>query len=139
MKRIFTSYLVIFALVALALFLPLLTSQTQAAGPLGVESATICRGVVARTPVDPGTSFPVSVGKLYCFTKIVNVPGPTAVTHVWYYGQTERARVTLSVNSPSWRTYSSKIIQAHEIGPWHVDVLGPSGEVLTSLYFEVTR
>jgi hypothetical protein len=113
--------------------------NVQGAVSLGVESATICRDVMARTPVDGGTSFPVSLGKLYCFTKVVDVSGPTDVTHVWYYGDTERARVTLSVNSPSWRTYSSKIIQPHEIGEWHVDVLGPSGDRLVSVPFETTR
>lgn len=139
MKRFYSFRLVVFALIAMGLFSLTLSSQAQGAGSLGVENATICRGVVARAPVSEGTSFPVTVGELYCFTKIVNVPGPTEVTHVWYYGYTERARVTLSVNSPSWRTYSSKIIQAHEIGGWHVDVLGPTGEQLISLPFEVTR
>jgi hypothetical protein len=85
-----------------------------------------------------GTVFPASVGKLYYFTKIVHANPPTEVTHVWYYGDTEKARVTLRVNSTSWRTYSSKIIQFRETGVWYVDVLGPDGNRLTSTTFEVT-
>lgn len=139
MKRICSFRLVAFALITIGLLSLTVAGQAQEPLSLEVEGATICRGLVARVPVDEGTSFPVSVGKLYCFTKIVDVPGPTEVTHVWYYGNTERARVTLSVDSPSWRTYSAKIIQSHEIGEWHVDVLGPAGERLASVPFEVTQ
>jgi len=113
--------------------------NVQGAVSLGVESATICRDVMARTPVNGGTSFPVSLGKLYCFIKVVDVSGPTDVTHVWYYGDTKRASVTLSVRSMNWRTQSSKILQAHEVGTWHVNVLAPSGEILRTIYFNVVQ
>jgi hypothetical protein len=47
-----------------------ITSVAQAAG-LSVETSAICEDVVDREPVDEGTSFSVSVGRLYYFTKIV--------------------------------------------------------------------
>jgi hypothetical protein len=100
--------------------------------------ATICKDVVDREPVDSGNSFTADVGKLYCFTKIMGAESPTHVTHVWYFDGTERARVDLAVNAASWRTFSSKIIQAHELGAWRVDVLDADGNVLKSLDFEVT-
>jgi hypothetical protein len=59
------------------------------------------------------------------------------VTHVWYFGETERARVGLDVRSGSWRTFSSKIVQPYEIGDWHVDVLGEDGQLLMVIPFEV--
>ncbi len=110
----------------------------QEANPMAVEPAAICRDVVAREPVGAGTVFPVSVGKLCCFTRIVNAVPPTVVTHVWYYGDTEKARVSLRVNASIWRTYSSKVIQPHETGIWYVDVLEPNGNRLTSMTFEIT-
>ena len=139
MKRFFSFAVVIVALTTLSLLSCGMNVRAQESSSLGVESATICRDVVAREPVDAGTLFPASVAKLYCFTKIVNIQGPNQVTHVWYHGDTERARVSLAVNSPSWRTYSSKAIQPHETGVWYVDVLGPDGGRLASLTFEVTR
>jgi hypothetical protein len=78
------------------------------------------------------------VGKLYCFTKITGAQSPTHVTHVWSFDGTERARVELAVNAASWRTFSSKIIQAHELGAWRVEILDPEGSVLKTLEFEVT-
>jgi len=62
---------------------------------------------------------------------------PTEATHVWYFGDIERARVNLAIKAYSWRTYSSKIIQKHEMGNWHVDVLGPEGELLKTLQFKI--
>ena len=110
----------------------------QEAPALEVADAAICEDVVDRVPVGTGTSFTASVGKLYCFTKIVGAQAPTTVTHVWYFGETERAGVELKVGSASWRTKSSKLIQLHEIGPWHVDVVGPDDDVLRTLQFVIT-
>ncbi|MCG6979945.1 MAG: DUF2914 domain-containing protein [Deltaproteobacteria bacterium] len=112
--------------------------QEQMAPELTVSVAAICKDVVDREPVDSGNSFTVDVGKLYCFTQIMGAESPTHVTHVWYFDGTERARVELAVNAASWRTFSSKIIQAHELGAWRVDVLDADGKVLKSLDFEVT-
>jgi hypothetical protein len=139
MNRFYTSSLAVITLAIICLLCWTTNLHAQQTMSLGVESPAICRDVVGREPVDPGYSFPASVGKLYCYTKIVKVQGPDRITHVWYYGSIERARVSLRIDSPSWRTWSSKIIQAHEIGAWHVDVLGPGGEKLDLVPFEITR
>jgi hypothetical protein len=128
--------IVLATLVAMS-FLNAATTDAQQAASLEVAMGAICRDVINRQPVDVGTSFEASVGKLYCLTKIIGAAGPTEITHVWYFGNTERARVSLDVNSASWRTCSSKIIQAHEIGAWHVDVLGPADELLQTFDFTI--
>ncbi len=106
---------------------------------LEITRAAICRQVVEREPVDAGTSFEPSVERLYCFTHITGAQDATEIYHVWYFAEAERAVVKLKVNSASWRTYSSKIIQPHEIGDWRVDVLGPGGNILKSVHFEITQ
>lgn len=116
-----------------------LGSFAHAADDLSVDTAVICEKVEDREPVSPGTSFPVSIERLYCYTKILGAQTPTEVTHVWYYGDTERARINLSVRAASWRTYSSKAIQAHEVGAWRVEVLGPTGDILKTVRFEVVQ
>jgi hypothetical protein len=113
-------------------------SEVQQAAQLEVSVAAICKEVVDHEPEGSGTSFPVSVGKLYCFTKITGAQSPTQITHVWSFDGNERARVDLAVNAASWRTYSSKIIQPHELGAWSVDVLDSAGNVLKRLEFEVS-
>ncbi len=105
------------------------TAAEPAAKPsdLEITRAAICRQVVDREPVDAGTSFESPVEKLSCFTHVTGAQGPAEIYHVWYFAEAERAVVKLKVNSVSWRTYSTKIIQLHEIGDWRVDVLGQEG------------
>jgi hypothetical protein len=112
-------------------------SFAQGAGSLSVAEATICIDVVDRTCQGADVGFSSNVGRLFCLTKIVGADGLTKITHVWYYKETERARVDLKVQSASWRTYSSKIIQHHEMGPWRVDVLGPDGTLLKAVEFQI--
>jgi len=104
-----------------------------------IARSAICTDVVEREPVEIGESFNSSVGKLFCFTNIVGVNTPVEITHAWYFGDAEMARVYLPVRSPNWRTYSSKIILASEVGDWHVDVIGSDGEVLKTLEFTITQ
>jgi len=113
------------------------TTLEENTATLTVEDGTICKDVLDYTAVEPGTSFPASVEKLYCYTKIVGALDPTEITHVWFYGDTERARVTLAVNSPLWRTYSSKIIQPYDVGSWNVVVIDQSENVLGSFSFTI--
>ena len=112
---------------------------SQGAEALDVEKAVISRDVVNRVAIDSGTNFPASVGKLYCFTKIVGARGETHITHVWYYGNTERFRINLPVKSAAWRTFSQKTIRPHEIGVWRVDILDAGGDRLEVLNFHIER
>lgn len=118
-------------------FIPSVLSQSPE--PLDVEDAVICRNVADRRAVSPGTSFPSSVGKLYCYNKILGARTNTHVTHVWYYGNVERARISLPVKASRWRTYSLKNIRPQETGVWHVDILGPTGDRLEVLNFHILR
>lgn len=137
MKRLCYSIVVLVMLTTLSLS-QVATVWAQGTASLEVAVAAICRDVVNREPVSVGNSFEASVGKLYCFTKIVGAQEPIEISHVWYFGDTERAKISLSVRSASWRTQSSKKIQPHEVGDWHVDVVGPDGKVLQTLQFKIT-
>ena len=128
---------VMVCLISLCLLIP--AAGAQQANKIQVVAAAICKDVVEREAVDVGTQFSNSVSRLYCFTKTVSSEIPTEVVHVWSYGDVERARVSLAVKAATWRTYSSKAIQSHEIGPWRVDVLDTSGNLLETINFEITQ
>jgi hypothetical protein len=137
MKLMFSFSKVVVVLISVCLFIPTVEAQMQ--DKIEVADAAICKDVVDREAVDVGTRFPNSVQRLYCYTKIVGADQPTEIVHVWNYGDVERARITLSVKSSNWRTFSSKVIQAHEIGAWRVDVLDTAGNLLKTIDFEVTQ
>ncbi len=100
-----------------------------------VAEAVITTDIVDRVPVDALESYSASVGQLYCFTRIVGAAEETSVTHVWYYGDEEMARVTLPVRSSFWRTWSSKNILPGWAGDWRVDILDEAGTTLRSISF----
>jgi hypothetical protein len=135
MKKVTNLSTIFIILVAFGVFVPLAISAVS----MEVVNSAIGEKIVNREIVNEGRSFSATVGKLYCFSKIANVDSYTEVVHAWYYGSNERARVTLNVNPPAWRTYSSKIIQAHEIGSWRVEILDASGNLLNTVHFEVTQ
>ena len=137
-KKISIKHLGIVALILAALILTIATTASAADSPQ-VETAVISSDVVDREPVNVGTRFQSAVGRLFCYTKIVGAEDPTEIAHVWYYGDVERARVSLSVKASTWRTYSSKLIQSHEIGNWRVEVLDSAGNVMETLQFEIVQ
>ena len=106
-------------------------------GSLRVLDRTICLNISDLKCLGRDTQFPPDVGKLYCLTRIVGAPGPTSVTHVWYFGDRERLRVHLAVKSANWRTYSSKNIRPREIGVWRVEILDPEGKRLAVCKFSI--
>ncbi|MFC1798894.1 DUF2914 domain-containing protein [Thermodesulfobacteriota bacterium] len=113
--------------------------SAQEANPIDVADAVICRGVANHKAVDPATRFSSSVGKLYCFSRLVGAKNATHITHVWYYGNVERARLSLPVKSADWRTFSTKKIRLREAGVWHVDILDASGNRLEVLNFHIEK
>lgn len=137
MKAMFSISGGIVVLISLCLLIPAVRAQESS--KVEVVAAAICKNVVAREAVDVGNRFSNSVSRLYCFTKVVGASQPTEIVHVWRYGDVERARISLPVKAASWRTYSSKAIQAHEIGPWRVDVLDTSGNLLETINFEIVQ
>ena len=137
MKTMFSFSGGIVVLISLCLLIP--AAGAQESNKLEVVAAAISKNVVAREAMDVGNRFSNSTPRLYCFTKVVGANQPTEVVHVWRYSDVERARISLAVKAASWRTYSSKAIQAHEIGPWRVDVLDTSGNLLETINFEITQ
>ena len=137
MKKMVSFSGVIVCLISLCLLIP--TAGAQEANKVQVVAAAISKDVVEREAVEVGTQFLNPVSRLYCFTKVVSTEIPTEIVHVWSYGDVERARVSLAVKARTWRTYSSKAIQSHEIGSWRVDVQDTSGNLLETINFEITQ
>jgi hypothetical protein len=124
------------SLIAAAVLVAAVTGSPAAqTDSLAVETMVFCTSVESMAPVGESTQFFESVERIYCLTRITGATDTLDVTHVWYYGGEEKARVDLTVKSASWRTWSSKTMLDGWAGAWRVDVLGPAGEVLMSREF----
>lgn len=104
---------------------------------LSVDEMKFCTSVEERQPVSADTVFSNTIERVYCFTKISGADQATTVTHVWYFGDKEMARVDLNVKGSPWRTWSSKRIIPEWSGTWKVDVVSAAGEVLKSATFKI--
>ncbi len=124
----------------IVLFLLLVTtnSVSQEKEELQVEEMVLCTAVEERQPVGVDTVFSDTVEKVYCFTKVTGATDTVSVSHVWYFKNSEVAKVSLSVKSKTWRTWSSKNIVKEWDGKWRVDVLSSNGDVIKSKEFLIT-
>ena len=118
----------------LGLFLAVSVSCAYASD-LQIADGTMTTAIENQMPVDRIESYPADFGKLYCFTRIVGAQESTKVTHVWYYQDEEMARVSLTIGSADWRTYSSKRFLPQWAGHWKVIVLDSNQNVIGEIPF----
>lgn len=126
-------------IVALGIFVCSSLAMAEGGKSLSVSRAVMCTGLEGREPMNPGTTFPSTVGQLFCFTEVLGAVEPTTITHVWYFKEMERHRFSLQVQGEKWRTRSFKTIQPAEVGDWRVEVLDAAGQVLTKVLFTITK
>ncbi len=112
----------------------LAAAQKESPKGLSVEKAVAATSVEDHEPVGEAKEFNASVGKVYCWTKVVAETVPTKIKHVWYVDNQQVSEIPLDINYPSTRTWSTKTIRA---GSWRVDVTDETGTVLTSVNFTV--
>jgi len=124
-------------ILALLAFIIVLGVSCVHAVELTVVDGTMTSAVENQMPVDRVESYPADFGKLYCFTRIVGAQGDTEITHVWYYQDNEMARVSLSVRSSNWRTYSSKRFLPQWAGEWKVVILDEEENEIATIPFKL--
>lgn len=106
-----------------------------AAAALRVAEAVVTTAVSDHGPVDSVQTYSAGVKRLYCFTHVTGAQGETSITHVWYRGKTEMARMELPVRGADWRTWSTKSFLPGWTGKWRVEVLDSRGKLLTTVSF----
>jgi hypothetical protein len=95
----------------------------------------VCLKVENRAPVGAGSTFPVEVGELACFSELRGVSG--TVHHVWFHGDTAVRDIELAVKAERWRTWSVKRIPPTATGAWRVEVRTGDGTVLATAEFRI--
>lgn len=89
-------------------------------------------------PSNPGVVFPVSQGRVLCFSSFDPVPRKTFVFHSWYHRDDLITRQRLTLNPPRWSTYSSIQLRESDKGPWRVEIEDQDARVIEVLRFSVT-
>ena len=112
----------------------LAAAQKESPKGLKVEKAVAATSVENREPVGVAKEFNASVGQVSCWTEVLAETVPAKIKHVWYFDNQQVYEISLDVNYPRTRTWSTKTIKP---GSWRVDVTDETGTVLTSVSFTV--
>ena len=106
---------------------------------LTLEQASICEDFRENAPYNPGVVFPISIGRVICYTFFDPVTQRTVVYHNWYYKDQLITRLKLTLKPPRWATRSSIQLREADKGPWRVEVTDQRGQVFRVLRFSVTE
>lgn len=106
--------------------------------PATLVRAVMCDGIDNFAPVNPAVVFPLSIGRIFCFTSFDPVAAKTFIHHDWYCRDKLCKRVKLDLQPPRWSSYSSIQLREEDKGPWHVNITAADGEVLQTLRFSIS-
>ena len=121
--------------VALIASLPSRSAAQDSTAAAVTAEAAVGTAVADRALTGAAESFPAGTASVVCFSKVTGAAG-SDIEHVWYKGDAEMARVTLSIKGSPFRTYSRKKLPADAAGEWRCDVTH-AGKVLQSVKFKV--
>ncbi|GJM45027.1 MAG: hypothetical protein DHS20C21_18690 [Gemmatimonadota bacterium] len=110
----------------------------QSTADISLAELAVCLGVEERTPVGEAEQFSSDVGKLWCFTKVLNADAPTQVFHRWYVGDRLVNEIPINVGASHWRCWSAKTIQPSWTGTCRVEILTESGDVIGTQEFQLS-
>ena len=102
-----------------------------------LSEAVVCEGIKERTPINPAVAFPVSTGRIYCYTDFSGITQTSVIYHVWFRQDERRARVKLQIRPPRWSTFSYISVRNSDKGPWQVEITDNDGQVLKTLRFSI--
>jgi hypothetical protein len=123
------------ALSCLALFL---LTATVATAQEGFATAVVCKAVVNNNCEGAATVFSTSVGKVYGFSQVANVPD--RIIHVWFYKERELGRIAMAAPKAShWKCFSNVTLARDMVGPWRLQVTDANGKELASFDFTVKQ
>lgn len=106
------------------------------AGELTVEVAAVATSVENLIPIGVSDKFSSSVGRLYCYSKIIGGEGQD-IKHLWYINEKKFGETTLPIKARSYRTYSYVNILLGTKGSGRVDITTDEGKVLKSIDFYI--
>lgn len=126
---------VTFLLLGLFTVLPFAFSMDDPGFSIG--RMVVCKSVVDREPVGAADTFSAATDRVYCFLEAKDIAQDTEVVFVWYYKETEMAKVKLPLRKGErWRTKSSKKLAGLK-GSWKIELQNNSGIVINTVSFTV--
>ena len=102
--------------------------QTSSPEDLTLVQGVVCEDVKDGSPQNEGIAFPVSVGKVSCFTAFDPVPQRTVIYHNWFRKDELNTKIRLVLQPPRWATYSTIQLREIDKGPWRIEITDQEGK-----------
>ena len=118
-----------------------IAAEDEESSGLAVAEMVVTSGIDNLTPLDDlGDQIHTHIGEVTVWTQITGpaslVTDPEMIEHVWYFSGDVVQSILLPVQSPRWRTWSTKSIPPIP-GAWRVEIRDHLGTVLSEKTFFV--
>lgn len=100
--------------------------------------AVMCESIKEYEPENPAIVFPISLGRVYCFSSFDAIPDRTYIYHKWYQRDRLVSGKRLTLKPPKWSTFSSMQLRMEDRGPWRVEITDNNGNILSILRFSIS-
>ncbi|PIQ03585.1 MAG: hypothetical protein CO158_03095 [Piscirickettsiaceae bacterium CG_4_9_14_3_um_filter_43_564] len=103
--------------------------------PIQIKRAQLGQVVRHKKLINPfDKTVPKYIRKVAFLTEIAHAQGQT-IYHRWVYKSQEMATVALKIDSPLFRTWSTKQLTSAWEGSWHIEVLNEQKEIIFRYHF----
>ena len=110
----------------------------KAAASGSAQKAQFTTGVENHEPKDNIDSLTNDQTRVFFYCVLSGLKGQE-VTFRWSYNDVTQAEVKQTPTSDRYRTNTSKTLDPSKLGPWKVEVMDSSGNVLTSKSFDYKK
>jgi hypothetical protein len=123
---------------ALSCLALLLLTATVATPQQAAATAVVCKAIVNNNCEGAASAFSTSVGKVYGFSQVVNVPD--RIVHVWFYKDRELGRIAMiAPKHAAWKCFSNVTLARDMVGAWRLEARDSHDKVLASFDFTVRQ
>ncbi|MCE9583661.1 MAG: DUF2914 domain-containing protein [Planctomycetes bacterium] len=102
-----------------------------------VEKLTVCLGVKDRNPIGETASVPANANRVYCWLRVSGGTGKK-VRPVWTLNGKSYPGSWMSIGTNSFRSWTTKHIDASNVGAAKLEIQDDKGRVLAQQDFAVT-
>ena len=106
-----------------------------------VVRAQLSHAIEEREPVDSIDAIQLSSGEsksIHFYLHLKNLQGKNIRIN-WYHDDKLDSQLALQVHNNNWRTHASKQLDHRRLGPWRVELIDESGNLLATRNFIVTQ
>lgn len=98
----------------------------------------MCESIQNYAPIHPAVVFSIGLSRVSCYTEFDPVPKQTFVHHKWYRKDNLITVKKLTINPPSWSSFTSVQLRDADKGPWRVEITDEKDNRMQTLRFSIT-